>query len=273
MKNSGFTLVELSIVLVIIGLIIGGVLVGRDLITAATIRSQVSQFEQISAAVFTFKTKTNQLPGDISATEAAAFGLESRNGAQGNGDGNGLVEQIADDKGSCGEPTLFWDDLAKFNLIGFPPRFRGDYPNDCVLATTYADASRQYPPGKMRRNEFLGVIDIGTGGHFFAVIAFNSDFVTADGLTGGRAAATPLEAYNIDAKMDDGMPMTGRVWGGSEYDAGGGVIFTVPDTILTAASDTCTKDLGGDYKLSPYYTSDDDKADAISCTIWYAAGF
>lgn len=47
MKNqSGFTLIELSIVLVIIGLIVGGVLVGRDLIKAAEVRAQVSQIEK-----------------------------------------------------------------------------------------------------------------------------------------------------------------------------------------------------------------------------------
>ena len=49
--KSGFTLVELSIVLVIIGLIIGGVVVGRDLIDAATIRAQISQIEKYNTAV------------------------------------------------------------------------------------------------------------------------------------------------------------------------------------------------------------------------------
>ena len=48
-SRAGFTLVELAIVLVIIGLIIGGVLVGQDLIKAATIRSTVSDLEKINA--------------------------------------------------------------------------------------------------------------------------------------------------------------------------------------------------------------------------------
>ena len=63
-KNKGFTLIELSIVLVIIGLIVGGVLVGQDLIKAAEIRATVSQVEGYNSAVNTFRLKYNGLPGD-----------------------------------------------------------------------------------------------------------------------------------------------------------------------------------------------------------------
>ena len=53
MKKSGFTLIELSIVLVIIGLIIGGILVGRDLINASAIRAQISQIDKYQQAANT----------------------------------------------------------------------------------------------------------------------------------------------------------------------------------------------------------------------------
>ncbi len=56
-SSRGFTLIELSIVLVIIGLIVGGVLVGRDLIRAAAERSEISQFQQFSVAANTFILK------------------------------------------------------------------------------------------------------------------------------------------------------------------------------------------------------------------------
>lgn len=56
-RNAAFTLIELSIVLVIIGLLVGGVLVGRDLIKSAEIRSQISQLQQYQAAINTFKAK------------------------------------------------------------------------------------------------------------------------------------------------------------------------------------------------------------------------
>src|SRR3954463_15618522 len=74
----GFTLIELSIVLVIIGLIVGGILVGQDLIKAAEIRATVGQIEKYNSAVNTFRTKYNGIPGDLSGSaggNASAFGL------------------------------------------------------------------------------------------------------------------------------------------------------------------------------------------------------
>jgi prepilin-type N-terminal cleavage/methylation domain-containing protein len=63
-KAGGFTLIEMSIVLVIIGLLVGGVLVGQDLIRAAQVRKTGTLIEQLNTAVNTFKLKYNCLPGD-----------------------------------------------------------------------------------------------------------------------------------------------------------------------------------------------------------------
>src|ERR1017187_10122680 len=87
--KAGFTLVELSIVLVIIGLIIGGVLVGRDLISAAEVRAQISQIEKYQTAVNTFRDKYGYLPGDIPEPTASQYGFAARATDQGEGDGNG----------------------------------------------------------------------------------------------------------------------------------------------------------------------------------------
>ena len=69
-KTSAFTLIELSIVLVIIGLIVGGVLVGQDLIVAAKNRALLSQVEEIDTAINTFRLKYNGLPGDLNNAES-----------------------------------------------------------------------------------------------------------------------------------------------------------------------------------------------------------
>src|SRR5665213_102158 len=114
--RAGFTLVELSIVLVIIGLIVGGVLVGRDLINAAAMRSQISQIEKYNTAVNTFRGKYGGLPGDLNAASAAQFGFMARSGATGLGNGDGIIQGYSLPSGGPvgsyqgGETLFFWED-------------------------------------------------------------------------------------------------------------------------------------------------------------------
>ena len=74
-NKSGFTLIELSIVLVIIGLIVGGILVGQDLIKSAEMRNLASQLRQYQVATSTFRGKYNEIPGDMLYINVQAFGL------------------------------------------------------------------------------------------------------------------------------------------------------------------------------------------------------
>jgi prepilin-type N-terminal cleavage/methylation domain-containing protein len=69
----GFTLIELSIVLVVIGLIIGGIIIGQTLIQSAQIRRQTTEFGKWYAAVNTYRIKYNALPGDDA--NAVALGI------------------------------------------------------------------------------------------------------------------------------------------------------------------------------------------------------
>jgi prepilin-type N-terminal cleavage/methylation domain-containing protein len=73
-NESGFALIELSIVLVIVG----GVLVGQDLIRAAEVQAQIIQIEQFNTATNTFYGKYDALPGDLNASVAATFAFTPR---------------------------------------------------------------------------------------------------------------------------------------------------------------------------------------------------
>lgn len=128
--RSGFTLIEMSIVLVIIGLIVGGVLVGQDLIRAAAVRSQISQIEKYQTAVNTFRGKYGAMPGDMSDATARQYGFQAvfptgqfRGGANPlAGNGNGMLigsGQCSPNPGhsgsilqAAGETVVFWEDLS-----------------------------------------------------------------------------------------------------------------------------------------------------------------
>src|SRR5262249_3826116 len=73
--TKGFTLIELSIVLVIIGLIVGGVLVGQDMILSAQIRNAIKQVEQFNTATEAFKSKYNCLPGNCANATDYGFAV------------------------------------------------------------------------------------------------------------------------------------------------------------------------------------------------------
>ena len=71
-QQSGFTLIEIAIVLVIIGLLLGGVLKGQELITAARVRNMISTQDGVKAAYFGFLDRYRALPGDYTAANANA---------------------------------------------------------------------------------------------------------------------------------------------------------------------------------------------------------
>ena len=79
-KSRGFTLIEIAIVLVIIGLLLGGVLKGQELITGARVRNLISQQDGIKAAFFGFQDRFRALPGDYAAatTNIAGVGRQRR---------------------------------------------------------------------------------------------------------------------------------------------------------------------------------------------------
>ena len=85
-KSRGFTLIEIAIVLVIIGLLLGGVLKGQELITGARVRNLISQQDGIKAAFFGFQDRFRALPGDYAAA------VQNISGVAEHGDGNGRIE-------------------------------------------------------------------------------------------------------------------------------------------------------------------------------------
>jgi prepilin-type N-terminal cleavage/methylation domain-containing protein len=135
-KRGGFSLVELSIVLVILGLLTGGILTGQNLIRAAELRSVITEFKTYQTAVMTFRDKYFALPGDMrNATDfwnsaggagvlgdgceaATGSGTETCNGdGDGDGDGDGIITYGSLGASEYNETFTFWQHLTNAGLI------------------------------------------------------------------------------------------------------------------------------------------------------------
>ena len=224
MSRTGFTLIELSVVLVIIGLIVGGVMVGQNMIESAKLRAAVSQIEQYSTAVNTFRLKYNSVPGDMSASNASSVGFATRVGTAGRGDGNGKVEGGGIGivgYPNAGEMSLFWNDLSAAGLI--EGSYKGiDCPRDgftCTISSATIPISQIFPPIKMGSNNYMSVVnDNGINslvffGNIMTVSRVGGYLIAGDLYGGTLYGLTPVQAYNIDLKIDDGLPLTGSIAG------------------------------------------------------------
>ncbi|MEZ0121356.1 MAG: type II secretion system protein [Candidatus Reddybacter sp.] len=112
-KQSGFTLVEIAIVLVIIGLILGGVLKGQVLIDNAKYKNFVKQMESYRGAYFTFQDTYRGLPDDLAIITALDASAEA-------GDGDGVIE--GDDCATADEESCtVWSHLGYAGIIAGDP--------------------------------------------------------------------------------------------------------------------------------------------------------
>lgn len=220
-RLSGFTLIELAIVLIIIGLVMGGITVGRVMIEAAKVRAQITQIEKYSVAVNTFKEKYGELPGDMPVAKASNFFFQGAGfwGYLPNGDGrfNNASFYPAQYLSSVGfEHQWFFLELSLAGLI------QGKYcapninesgqqqPGYCPDSYP-ANLNQKFPAGFA--NNAYGFLPISInkfGGNWwiFNVRTFSDDNGC---ISRSYKPLTPSMAYQLDTKMDDGLPATGLV--------------------------------------------------------------
>jgi prepilin-type N-terminal cleavage/methylation domain-containing protein len=114
-RSSGFTIIEIVIVLVVIGLLLGAALKGQELITGARVRSLVQRQDEIKTAYYGFVDRYHARPGDYAQASATISGVAAgpcgTPAADGNGNGNQQIETTGAEK------TLVWEHLAKSGFL------------------------------------------------------------------------------------------------------------------------------------------------------------
>jgi prepilin-type N-terminal cleavage/methylation domain-containing protein len=193
-KQTGFTLIEIAIVLVIIGLLLGGVLKGQELITSARVRNLISQQDGVKAAYFGFLDRFRSLPGDYSlaSTNIANVAVGA------NGNGNGQIQSILGG-GTIDEHIAVWDHLSHAGFIN------GSYTYAVLPETPATAPANPY----VRYIQLINDNVYGPGG---GAVRHNIK-------TGNQIPSDILS--EIDRKIDDGNPV-GGVFQFSPYNGGAG---------------------------------------------------
>ncbi len=179
----GFTLVELSIVIVIIGLIVAGITAGKSLVNAAKLQSVVTEKGQYILAINAFRLQYNAVPGDMinAFSYWPTCGGGSASVCNGNGD---TIINIGD------EDYVFWEQLYLAGLISA----KYSYTNSLTLGTNVAKSQKSSVVGWWVQDHAI-ILGSQRGDSNW----FNGE------------ALTPAEALSLDTKMDDGKARTGKV--------------------------------------------------------------
>jgi len=251
--TAAYTLIEIAVVLVIIGVLAGGVLVGRSLLREAALQSVASDIQRFKTAIIAFKVKYNCLPGDCSnATDffgTDPYGCPRGGGPTGtcNGNGDGYIS-LLDVYPLFYERYRSWQQLAYSGLIqGTYTGVSGGGPDWVALVGVNTPAST----------------GVGGGGYMLTYMGYynyqpDAVFVLDYGhaiLFGAQKAndinSTPVlttqEAIAIDSKVDDGLPGTGHVIG---FPQGS---YLAPNCSTTSDATTSIYDLSQTGKQCPLY--------------------
>lgn len=217
LKNKGFTLVELAIVIVIIGLLVGGVLQGQELITQSKIRSQVKQIEEFNAATAIFRSKYDGLPGDlINPSRFGFFGA-----TYGNTPlylGNGIIQ---DENGNYpptttnAESVMFFINLQQAKMIKGLLPYSNSGGNSCYNNGNYSRVvGCQFPEGKIGKGGLTAYTGRDGGLYYYFGIS-NYDTTIYNIHTflalSANPVVSPQVSDNLDRKLDDGVPSSGNI--------------------------------------------------------------
>jgi prepilin-type N-terminal cleavage/methylation domain-containing protein len=205
--QSGYTLVEIAIVLVIIGLLLGGVLKGQELIYNQKVKSTYDNYRQFTAAMYGYQDRYKALPGDDPQALTRGFIVQAGDPAIVDGNGNGYID------GGGSQCLVAGNSGLEVCQASYHLRLSG-------FLTGQGSIAAEHPLG--------------------GVVTLNSPAGT--GMAASFVAPTAVcwhglpnkAAQQIDVSYDDGRATTGSMQGSANYTT---LVATLPDT--PSAAWTC----------------------------------
>jgi prepilin-type N-terminal cleavage/methylation domain-containing protein len=225
-NQAGFTLIEIAIVLVIIGLLLGGVLKGQELINSAKVKNLATDFRNIPVFIYGYQDKYKALPGDDAAVDAHLGGTcatTSCLASSGGTIGNGLIEGLWNSYTSTDESYRFWQHVRMAGLS---------------LGPTVIPAVPGVGDGYRPVNAVGGEIGIQSG----TSTAANAPLIDGAGaaIPGTYVICSPnilgKFAKQLDIQLDDGNTATGNmmVYNNKNSDYAKGKAATATASVLDA---------------------------------------
>lgn len=194
-KHSGFTLVEIAIVLIIIGLLLGGVLKGQELINSAKVKSLAQDFRQVPLFIYGYQDKFKRLPGDDPSPDGsrfAAYRLATRSGQT---PGNGIIEGAWNATDVTSENVLFWQHVRGAGLAVGSTDF---------TSTATANLPANAEGGQVGLQMTPPILGLG-GNYYLCSAGINNRL-----------------ARQLDTALDDGAPDKGTVRAQAAWNTGAG---------------------------------------------------
>lgn len=208
-QQTGFTLIELAIVLVIIGLLLGGVLKGQELINSAKVKNMAADFKNTQVYIYGYQDKFRALPGDDAHADTHVGGTNATGTL-----GNGVINGAWDSTTKTDESALFWQHVRLAGLAPGPTD-----TSDGNYFPTNADGGR------------IGVSSVVTSG-------------IPSGMTGAyvicSAAILGKYAKQLDVALDDGETSTGSFRAYASVGSGGTAKWAISNGTSADISDSGT---------------------------------